>query len=184
MFGTLGEGQEVRSLAVQVAKRVKFPRQIKAAEWKHLEAENEREFAINTVLTEINDPRLTGEITRYRGYAKLMNTLEGFLKEAREWTRTVMAELVKVEEEFNKCKQRLELAGAYHEIADYFDRHFPLPIPVHQPTIQSPLLEPPTHTSHSLLRHGRDVHPTWVSVDNMTATLRVWDSRVLSPART
>ena len=24
-----------------------------------------------------------------------------------------------------------------------------------------------------LLRHGRDIHPTWVSVDNMTATLRV-----------
>ena len=35
-----------------------------------------------------------------------------------------------------------------------------------------------------LLRHGRDVHPAWVSVDNMTTTLRVWDSRVLSPMRT
>ena len=28
-----------------------------------------------------------------------------------------------------------------------------------------------------VLRHGRDVHPTWASVDNMTVTLRVWDSK-------
>ena len=114
-----------------------------------MEAETEREFAINAVLTEINDPRLTGEITRYRGYAKLTSTLEGFLKEARERTRTVMAELVKVEEELKKCKQRIELAGGYHEIAGYFDRHFPLPVQLCQPTIQSPLLEPPTRTDHS-----------------------------------
>ena len=119
------------------------------AEWKHLEEDNDREFAINAVLTEINDPRLTGKIARYRGYAKLMNTLEGFLKEARERTKTVMKELVKVEEEFKKCKQRLELAGAYHEIANHFDRHFPLPTPIRQSTIQSPLLEPPMRTTHS-----------------------------------
>ena len=153
VFGTLGEGHEVRSLPVQLGKRVKFPRHIKPEEWKHLEAENEREFAINAVLTEINDPRLTGEITRYRGYAKLVTTLEGFLKEARERTKMVMKELVKVEEEFKKCKQRLELAGSYHEIADYFDCHFPLPIPNRQPTIQSPLLEPPTRTTTSPFQH-------------------------------
>ena len=28
-----------------------------------------------------------------------------------------------------------------------------------------------------MLRHGRDVHPTWASVDNVTATLRVWGSK-------
>ena len=38
--------------------------------------------------------------------------------------------------------------------------------------------------SPGMLCHGRDVHPTWASVDNVTATLRVWDSRVLSPTRT
>ena len=27
-----------------------------------------------------------------------------------------------------------------------------------------------------MLHHGRDVHPMWASVDNVTATLRVWDS--------
>ena len=35
------------------------------------------------------------------------------------------------------------------EIAGYFDRHFPLPVPARQPTITSPLLEPPTRTTHS-----------------------------------
>ena len=65
VFGTLGEGQEVQSLAVQVGKWVRFPWRITPAEWKHLEEDNEREFTINTVLTEINDPRLTGEIARY-----------------------------------------------------------------------------------------------------------------------
>ena len=90
-----------------------------------------------------------GKIARYRGYAKLKNTLEGFLKEAHERVRTLIAEVVKVNKELKKCKQHLELAGAYHKIADHFDRHFPLPIPNHQPSIQSPLLEPPTQTSHS-----------------------------------
>ena len=75
MFGTLGEGQEIRSLAVQVGKRVRFPCHITAAKWKHLEQNNEREFAIDTVLTEINDPHLTGEIARYWGYTKLKTTL-------------------------------------------------------------------------------------------------------------
>ena len=56
VFGTLGEGQEVRSLAVQVGKRVKFPQCIKAAEWKHLEQDNEREFGINAVLTRSMTP--------------------------------------------------------------------------------------------------------------------------------
>ena len=28
-----------------------------------------------------------------------------------------------------------------------------------------------------VLCHGRDVHPTWASVDNVTVTLRVWDSK-------
>ena len=28
-----------------------------------------------------------------------------------------------------------------------------------------------------LLHHSRDVHPTWASVDNVTVTLRVWDSK-------
>ena len=32
-------------------------------------------------------------------------------------------------------------------------------------------------TPRALLCHGRDVHPTWASVDNVTATLRVWDSK-------
>ena len=140
VFSTLGEGQEVRSLSVQVGKRVKFPRRLTAAEWKHLEAENEREFAINVVLTEINDPRLMGEIARYRGYAKLKTTLDGFLKEANEHVCTVMAEAVKVDEELKKCKQHLELAGAYHEIANHFNLHFPLPTPPRQIPIQSPLL--------------------------------------------
>ena len=150
MFGTLGEGQETRSLAVQVGKRVKFPQHITAMEWRHLEQDNEREFAINAVLMEINDPHLMGKIARYWGYAKLKKTLDRFLKEAHERVRTVMAEAVKVDEELKKCKQRLELAGAYHEIADHFDCHFPLSIPTHQPSIQSPLLKPPTRTSHSL----------------------------------
>ena len=35
----------------------------------------------------------------------------------------------------------------------------------------------PPITERGMLRHGRDVHPTWVSVDNVVATLRVWDSK-------
>ena len=90
-----------------------------------------------------------GEIARYQGYIILKTTLDGFLKEAHECVHTVMAEAVKVDKELKKCKQRLELAGAYHKIADHFNCHFPLPIPTRQPSIQSPLLEPPACTSHS-----------------------------------
>ena len=149
IFGTLGEGQEVWSLVVQVGKQVRFPQHITSEEWKHLEEDNDREFTINAVLTEINDPWLTGEIARYRGYAKLKTTLDGFLKEAHSRVCQVMAEVVKVDEELKKCKQRLKLAGAYHEIANHFDHHFPLPTCPHHSPIQSSLLEPPAHPSQS-----------------------------------
>ena len=94
----------MQSLAIQVSKRVKFPQRLTTAEWKHLEQDNEREFAINMVLTEINDPHLTGEIARSWGYAKLKTTLDGFLKEAHDQVRSVMAEAVKVDKELKKCK--------------------------------------------------------------------------------
>ena len=61
-----------------------------------MEQDNEREFTINAVLTEINDSRLTGKIARYRGYTKLKTMLDGFLHDAHERVRTVMAEVVKV----------------------------------------------------------------------------------------
>ena len=122
---------------------------ITSEEWKHLEEDNKREFAINAVLTEINDPWLMGEITRYRGYAKLKTTLDGFLKEVHSCVHQVMAEVVKVDEELKKCKQCLKLARAYHEIADHFDCHFPLPTHPPRSPIQSSLLEPPACSSQS-----------------------------------
>ena len=60
------------------------------------------------------------------------------MKEAQGRVMEVMKELITVEGQLNLCKKRLEISDAYEEL----DRYYRLTNPV--------------------LRHGRDVHPTWV----------------------
>ena len=75
------------------------------AKWRHLRNGDQREFAINTVLAQINDPKYHGEVNRYRGLSDLQDTLERLMKEAQGRVMEVMKELVNVEVQLNLCKR-------------------------------------------------------------------------------
>ena len=58
---------------------------------------NKREFAINMVLTQINDPEYHREVNCYRGLSDLQDTLERLMRDAQGQVIEVMKELVTIE---------------------------------------------------------------------------------------
>ena len=120
--GSAGKGTETRSCPIQVDRRVPTHVCMDPIKWKHLMLGNEREFAINMVLAQINDPKYHGEINCYRGLSELQVTLEMLMKDAQRWVMEVMKELVTIEGQLSLCKKRLEISDMYEEL----DRHFHL----------------------------------------------------------
>src|ERR1700733_5736158 len=89
----------------------------------------------------INDPRLTGEINRYRGRRETKEILDKMLKDTTERQGKLLRELIVVEHDLEQVMRRLERADAYRELESQFRLTFPLPTqPRHY---QSPLTEPP-----------------------------------------
>ena len=104
---------------------------------------NKREFAINMVLAQINDPKYHGEINRYRGLSDLQDTLERLMRDAQRRVMEVMKELVTIEGQLNLCKKRLKISDAYEELDRQYRLVNMIPIhPCHAP-VQSPLVEAP-----------------------------------------
>ena len=141
--GSAGEGTQTCSCPVQIDRRVPTHAPMTPVKWRHLRNSNEREFAINMALTQINDPKYHGEINRYRGLSDLQDTLERLMKDAQGWVMEVMKELVTIEGQLNLCKKRLEISDMYEEL----DRHFclanPVPIQSRDTPICSSLVEAP-----------------------------------------
>src|SRR6201996_359765 len=122
----------------------------------------------------MGDLRLTGEINTFRGLAELKKTLEDMLKEARDRVREVMKELLRVEDELDQSKKRLELANAYYEINDKFHAIFglkehprrvvrspaivPLPPAIHGPNEMPILMDKETKTQRKCYRCRQPGH--------------------------
>ena len=139
--GSAGGRYETRTIAVQLAKRVASYEPMTTSKWSHLRRDSDREFAINAAMERINDPRLTGEINRYRGRRETKEILDKMLKDTTERQGKILQELVVVEHDLEQVMRRLERADAYRELESQFRLTFPLPTqPRHY---QSPLTEPP-----------------------------------------
>ena len=80
--GSAGIGTETHSCPVQIDRRVPTHAPMTAIKWRHLRNGNEREFAINMALAQINDPKYHGEVNRFRGLSDLQDTLERLMKDA------------------------------------------------------------------------------------------------------
>ena len=141
--GSAGVGTEPRSCPVQMDRRVPTHAPMTPVKWKHLRNGSDREFAINMVLAQINDPKYHGEVNRYRGLSDLQDTLERLMKDAQGRVMEVMKELVNVEVQLTLCKKRLEISDAYEEMDRQYRLVNPVPIrPRHAP-VRSPLVEAP-----------------------------------------
>ncbi|KAH9170497.1 hypothetical protein EDB89DRAFT_1907746 [Lactarius sanguifluus] len=97
------------------------------AKWKKLLSGANEEFAVNEALTEIGDPRLTGEVNRLCGQSAVKDTLEELLRDAHCWATDITRQLVDVEREVTRSHIRLEMADAYEEINNRFLRTFNCP---------------------------------------------------------
>jgi hypothetical protein len=145
--GSMGQGQEERTLPVQVGRRARYYTAMTAAMWRDLERGSSKEFAINDCLADISDARITGEINRFRGYAELRQTLNGFLLGAQQEVTKVTKELLKVEEQLDQSRNRLERANIYQELQDRFLVLYPRPTPPrHTPSRHAPVTQSPEQT--------------------------------------
>ncbi|KAH9168795.1 hypothetical protein EDB89DRAFT_1909022 [Lactarius sanguifluus] len=82
VHGTLGRNNTIRSVPVHVGRRARNYGLMTEAKWRKLLRGADEEFAINEALTEIGDPRLTGEVNQLRGQSTVKDTLEGLLRDA------------------------------------------------------------------------------------------------------
>jgi hypothetical protein len=136
----MGQGQEECTLPVQVGRRAQYYAAMTTAMWRDLERGSSKEFAVNDCLADIGDARIISEVNRFRGYAKLRQTLNGYLLDTQKEVTKVTKELLKVEEQLDQSRNRLEKANIYQELQDRFSVLYPRPTP-------------PCHTSVHITTH-------------------------------
>jgi hypothetical protein len=82
--GSMGQGQEECTLPVQVGCRAQYYATMTTAMWRDLERGSSKEFAVNDCLADIGDTHIIGKVNRFRGYAELRQTLNGYLLDAQK----------------------------------------------------------------------------------------------------
>jgi hypothetical protein len=134
VFGTEGEGCEIRNVPVQVGRRAQHYERMTRAKWRDLRRGDIWEFAINEALEDLGDIRLKGELNRFRGLADQKETVADLLKDALSRVNEITREAVVIDRALEGCMKRLEMANAHRELEDRFQWSFPLPTrPRHSP---------------------------------------------------
>jgi hypothetical protein len=87
-----------------VGHRAQYYAAMTTAMWRDLERGSCKEFAVNDCLADIGDTRIIGEINCFRGYAKLRQTLNGYLLDTQKEVTKVTKELLKVEEQLEQSR--------------------------------------------------------------------------------
>jgi hypothetical protein len=134
VFGTEGEGCEIRNVPVQVGRRAQHYERMTRAKWRDLRRGDIREFAINEALEDLGDIRLKGELNRFRGLADQKEILADLLKDALSRVNEITREAVGIDRALEGCMKCLEMSNAHWELEDRFQRSFPFPTrPRHSP---------------------------------------------------
>jgi hypothetical protein len=134
VFGTEGEGCEIRNVPVQVGRRAQHYERMTGAKWRDLRRGDIIEFAINEALEDLGDIRLKGELNRFRGLADQKEILADLLKDALSQVNEITREAVAIDRALEGCMKRLEMSNAHRELEDRFQRSFPFPTrPRHSP---------------------------------------------------
>jgi hypothetical protein len=147
--GSMGQGHEERTLPVQVGHRAQYYAAMTTAMWRDLERGSSKEFAVNNCLADIGDACIIGKVNRFRGYAKLQQTLNGYQLDAQKEVTKVTKELLQVEEQLEQSRSQLEKANIYQELQDRFSVLYPRPTPHVTPQLESPpMLPSPQNIPH------------------------------------
>jgi hypothetical protein len=97
VFGTEGEGCEIRNIPVQVGRRAQHYERMTGAKWRELRKGDIREFAINEALEDLGDIRLKGELNRFRGLTDQKEILADLLKDTQDRVNEVTKEAVVID---------------------------------------------------------------------------------------
>ena len=144
--GTRGQGHERRTIPVYIGREARHFQIMTSAMWKDFEYDGEMEFLVNDSMAHLNNPRLTGEINRFRGKTQLARTLEKMMHDLEGQVREVQGQLVRTYDELASCKMRLERADVYGELYRLNRRRYPLPAssgplePRHRGPVEMPIL--------------------------------------------
>ena len=125
--GTMGIGHAVCTNPVTVGRRARFYTRMTEANWRELQRGNKHKFAVNEVLSQLGDCRLTGEVNRYHNYQETLSSLENILRDQQQAVNNTTKEVLEVERACWGSKQRLEMANAHQEIRDRFHSTFGRP---------------------------------------------------------
>ena len=82
--GTKGVGFKRRTIPVYIGRRSRVAQKMTMEKWKYLRRDTDTEFVVNDALAEIRDPRLTGEVNRFRGLTDVKDTLDKLMHEATQ----------------------------------------------------------------------------------------------------
>jgi hypothetical protein len=141
--GSAGKNEERRVVPVFIGRKARFFQKMTTGKWNDLKRGSDQEFAVNEAVTMATDPRLKGELNRFRGKDDLCNTLREMLSDAQRRVGKLQERLVKEREELAQSMHRLEEANVYEELDRYYRLAFPIPIPPrHSPVITA--MEPRT----------------------------------------
>jgi hypothetical protein len=130
------ERRSRRTVPVYIGRKACFFQKMTTGKWNDLKRGSDQEFAVNEAVTMAADPRLKGELNRFRGKDDLCNTLREMLSDAQRQVGELQERLVKERKELAQSMRRLEEADIYEELDRYYRLAFPTPIPPrHSPVI-------------------------------------------------
>jgi hypothetical protein len=134
--GSAGKNEERRVVPVFIGRKARFFQKMTTDKWNDLKRGSEQEFAVNEAINMAADPRLKGELNRFRGKDDLCKTLQEMLSDAQRRVGELQERLVKEREDLVNSMRRLEEADAYEELDRYYRLAFPTTIPPrHSPEI-------------------------------------------------
>jgi hypothetical protein len=101
-----------------------------SSKWREFAQGASQEFIINEAVAEMGDPRIIGEVNRYRGKRELKDTLDKLLRDARQRVNEISKEAMAVKNELIDSMARIEQANLHTLVHCQLRLAFPLPTPI------------------------------------------------------
>jgi hypothetical protein len=142
--GTEGQGYSRCTIPIYIGRQTSRYTPMTSSKWKEFARGAPQEFIINEAVAEMGDPRIIGEVNRYRGKRDPKDTLDKLLRDMRQRINEISKEALAVENELVDSMARIEHTNLHTLVHCQLRLAFPLPTPIHpiRPITHSPKLTP------------------------------------------
>jgi hypothetical protein len=128
--GTEGQGYSQCTIPVYIGRQTCHYAPMTASKWREFTQGTPQEFIMNEVVAEMGDPRIIGEVNRYRGKRELKDTLDKLLRDTRQHVNEISKEALAVENELVDSMAQIKCANLHTLVHCQLQLAFPLPAPV------------------------------------------------------